>query len=118
MGATMFVCFKEKLKPVNMKIKMPMCWTTILKMIMPAFNSFKNPLKCLGTPLCISSLFYKGEQLLCLSVTKPFQNGPTLKRKNLLLKEQILSLKSRPPFRREENMTRVVRRQQARLTGT
>ena len=68
MGTAMFVCFKEKLKPVNMKIKIPMRWTTILEMIMPAFNSSEKPLKSMGTPLCLSSLFYKGGQLLCLSV--------------------------------------------------
>ena len=54
-----------------------------------------------------STIFTKGNNFCdCLHswTTWPFQNGSTLKGKNLLLEEQILFYKSIPIWRREAKM--------------
>ena len=61
--------------------------------------------KCTGPISCSSAIFTKGSSSITSFVlpwtTKTFQEGSTLKGKNLLLREQILFFKSLPHFGRD-----------------
>ena len=61
-------------------------------------------LRCMGTPLCLWAMFTKGDNFCDFLFACSFKIGSTLNGKNLLLGEQILSFKSRPPFRWEAKM--------------
>ena len=64
----------------------------------------------MAVPPCASTNFIKGGgatfcdfHIAFLDIKVLAQLGSTLKEKNLLLQEQILSLKSLPHFRRQQN---------------